>query len=40
MQVVALWISSKRNKEFDVPMTGSHEAVFWYERTIISLQFS
>ena len=25
MQVVALWISSKPNKEFDMPMTGSQE---------------
>ena len=39
MQVVALWISSKPNKEFDMPMTGSQDVLFWYECTIISLQF-
>ena len=39
MKVVALWISSKQNKEFDMLMTGSQELLFWYERTIISLQF-
>ena len=39
MQVVALWISSKPNKEFDMVMTGSQEVLFWYERTIISLHF-
>ena len=25
MQVVALWISSEPNKEFDMPMAGSQE---------------
>ena len=39
MQVVALWISGKPNKEFDMPMTGSQEVLFWYERIIISFQF-
>ena len=39
MQVVALWISSKPNKEFDMPMTGSQEFLCWHEPTIISLQF-
>ena len=39
MQVVALRISNKPNKEFDMPITGSQEVLFWYERTIISLQF-
>ena len=29
----------KPNKEFDLQMTGSQEVLFWYERTIISLQF-
>ena len=39
MQVVALWISSKPNKEFDTPKSDSQEVFFWYERTIMSLQF-
>ena len=39
MQVVALWISSEPNKEFDMPMAGSQEVLFWYERIIIALQF-
>ena len=39
MRVVALWISSKPNKEFDMLMTGSQEVLFWYERTIISIKF-
>ena len=33
IQVVTLWISSKPNKEFDMPMTGFQEVLFWYERT-------
>ena len=39
MHVVVLLISSKLNKEFDIPMTSSQEVLFWYERTIISLRF-
>ena len=39
VQVVSLWVSRKPSKEFDIPMIGSQEALFWYERTIISLQF-
>ena len=39
MEVVALWVNRKPNKEFDLQMTGSQEVLFWYERTIISLQF-
>ena len=39
MQVVAQWISSKPNQEFDMPLTGSQDVLFWYECTIISLQF-
>ena len=39
MEVVALWVYRKPNKEFDLQMTGSQEVLFWYERTIISLQF-
>ena len=39
MQVVALWINRKPNKEFDMSMAGSQEVLFWYERTIISFQF-
>ena len=39
MQVVAIWLSSKLNKEFDMLMTGSQEVLYWYELTIISLQF-
>ena len=31
MQVVALWISGKPDKEFNMPMTGSQEVLFWYE---------
>ena len=39
MKVIALCVSTKLNKEFDMLMTGSQEVLFWYERTIISLQF-
>ena len=39
MEAVALWVNRKPNKEFDLQMTGSEEVLFWYERTIISLQF-
>ena len=39
MEAVALWVNRKSNKEFDLQMTGSQEVLFWYERTIISLQF-
>ena len=39
MEVVALWVNRKPNKEFDLLMTGSQEVLFWYEHTIISLQF-
>ena len=39
MQVVALWVSRKPNKEYDLPMTGSQEVLFWHERAKISLQF-
>ena len=39
MEAVALWVNRKPNKEFDLQMTGSQEVLFWYERTIISLQF-
>ena len=39
MEAVALWVKRKPNKEFDLQMTGSQEVSFWYERTIISLQF-
>ena len=39
MEAVALWVNRKPNKEFDLHMTGSQEVLFWYERTIISLQF-
>ena len=35
----ALWVNRKPNKKFDLQMTGSQEVLFWYERTIISLQF-
>ena len=38
VEVVALWVNRKPNKEFDLQMTGSQEVLFWYERTIISLQ--
>ena len=38
MEAVALWVNRKPNKEFDLQMTGSQEVLFWYERTIISLQ--
>ena len=34
MEVVALWVNRKPNKEFDLQMTGSQEVLFWYERTI------
>ena len=37
--MVTLWINTKPNKDFDMSMTGSQEVLFWYERTIISLQF-
>ena len=39
MEAVALWVNRKPNKEFDLQMTGCQEVLFWYERTIISLQF-
>ena len=39
MEAVALLVNRKPNKEFDLQMTGSQEVLFWYERTIISLQF-
>ena len=39
MEAVALWVNRKPNKEFDLQMTGSQEVLFWYKRTIISLQF-
>ena len=39
MEVVALWVNRKPKREFDLQMTGSQEVLFWYERTIISLQF-
>ena len=39
MEAVTLWINRKPNKEFDLQMTGSQEVLFWYECTIISLQF-
>ena len=39
MEAVALWENRKPNKEFDLQMTGSQEVLFWYEHTIISLQF-
>ena len=39
VQAVALWVNKKPNKELDLQMTGSQEILFWYERTIISLQF-
>ena len=39
VQVVALWVGRKPNKEFDLPVIGSQEVLFWYDRTIISLQF-
>ena len=39
MEAVALWVNRRPNKEFDLQMTGSQEVLFWYERTIISLQF-
>ena len=39
MEAVALWVNRKPNKEFDLQMTGSQEVLFWYERTIISLEF-
>ena len=39
MEAVALWVNRKPNKELDLQMTGSQEVLFWYERTIISLQF-
>ena len=39
VEAVALWVNRKPNKEFDLQMTGSQEVLFWYERTIISLQF-
>ena len=39
MKVVALWVSSNPNKEFDKLMTGFQEVLSWYERIIISLQF-
>ena len=39
MEAVTLWVNRKPNKEFDLQMTGSQEVLFWYERTIISLQF-
>ena len=39
VEAVALWVSRKPNKEFDLQMTASQEVLFWYERTIISLQF-
>ena len=39
MEAVALWVNRKPNKEFDLQMTGSQEVLFWYEGTIISLQF-
>ena len=35
VQVIALWVRRKPNKEFDLPMTGSQEVLFWYECTII-----
>ena len=39
MEAIALWVNRKPNKEFDLQMTGFQEVLFWYERTIISLQF-
>ena len=39
VEVVTLWVNRKPNQEFDLQMTGSQEVLFWYERTIISLQF-
>ena len=39
MEAVTLWVNRKPNKEFDLQVTGSQEVLFWYERTIISLQF-
>ena len=39
MEAVALWVNRKPNQEFHLQMTGSQEVLFWYERTIISLQF-
>ena len=39
VEAVALWVNRKPNKEFDLKMTGSQEVLFWYEHTIISLQF-
>ena len=39
VEAVALWVNRKPNKEFDLQMTGSQEVLFWYELTIISLQF-
>ena len=39
MEAVALWVNRKPNKEFDLQITGSQQVLFWYERTIFSLQF-
>ena len=39
VEAVALWVDRKPNKELDLGMKGSQEILFWYERTIISLQF-
>ena len=39
VEAVPLWVNRKPNKEFDLQMTGSQKVLFWYERTIISLQF-
>ena len=39
VEAIALSINRKPNKEFDLQMTGSQEILFWYGRTIISLQF-
>ena len=38
VEAVALLVNRKPNKEFDLPMKGSQKVLFWFERTIISLQ--
>ena len=39
VEAVTLWVNGKPNKELDLQMTGSQDVLFWYEHTIISLQF-
>ena len=39
VEAVTLWVNRKPNKELILQMTGSQQVLFWYERTIISLQF-